>query len=78
MFGAYSPGSHLINDFYNNKIGFIIALNFPEVPLQDKEKLGNDRMAWAYARLGDVFTQRVPAELIQAGVKAESDADVYI
>lgn len=78
MFGAYSPGSHLINDFYNNKIGFIIALNFPEVPLQDKEKLSNDRMAWAYARLGDVFTQRVPAELIQAGVKAESDADVYI
>ena len=78
MFGAYSPGSHLINDFYNNKIGFIIALNFPEVPLQEKEKLGNDRMAWAYARLGDVFTQRVPAELIQAGVKAESDADVYI
>lgn len=78
MFGAYSPGSHLINDLYNNKIGFIIALNFPEVPLQDKEKLGSDRMAWAYARLGDVFTQRVPAELIQAGVKAESDADVYI
>ena len=36
------------------------------------------RQAWAYARLGDVFTQRVPAELIQAGVKAESDADVYI
>ena len=78
MFGAYSPGSHLINDFYNNKIGFIIALNFPEVPLQTKEKLGKDRTAWAYARLGDVFTQRVPAELIQAGVKAESDADVYI
>jgi len=78
MFGAYSPGSHLINDFYNNKIGFIIALNFPEVPLQVKEKLGKDRIAWAYARLGDIFTQRVPAELIQAGVKAESDADVYI
>lgn len=78
MFGAYSPGSHLINDFYDNKIGFIIALNFPEVPLQTKEKLGKDRTAWAYARLGDVFTQRVPAELIQAGVKAESDADVYI
>lgn len=78
MFGAYSPGAHLINDFYNNKIGFIIALNFPEVSLQDKEKLGNDRTTWAYARMGDIFTERVPAELIQAGVKAESDADVYI
>lgn len=78
MFGAYSPGAHLINDFYNNKIGFIIALNFPELTLQEKENLGNDRRAWAYARLGDVFTERVPAEMVQGKGKAESDADVYI
>ncbi len=78
LFGAYSPGSHLINDFYANQIGFIIALNFPEVPLKVKETIGTDRQAWAYARLGDIFTSRVPSELIQAQVKSESDADVYI
>lgn len=78
VFGAYSPGAHLINDFYNNKIGFIIALNFPKLSLTEKEALGTDRQAWAYARLGDIFTERIPAELLQAQVKAESDADVYI
>lgn len=78
MFGAYSPGAHLTNDFYNNKVGFIIALNFPKLSLQEKEALGNDRKAWAYARLGDMFTERIPAELLQAQAKAESDADVYI
>lgn len=78
MFGAYSPGAHLIDDFYTNKIGFIIALNFPKLTLEEKEALGNDRLAWAYARLGDVFTERIPASLLQAQAKAESDADVYI
>lgn len=78
MFGAYSPGAHLINDFYANKIGFIIALNFPKRTLAEKEELATNRLGWAYARLGDLFTERIPAELVQARVKAESDADVYI
>lgn len=78
LFGAYSPGAHLINDFYNNKIGFIIALNFPKLSLAEKETLGTNRLEWAYARLGDIFTERIPSDLLQAKVKAESDADVYI
>lgn len=78
MFGAYSPGSHLIDDFYKNNIGFIIALNFPELELKQKEQLGTDRQGWAYARLGDLFTNRIPPELIQAAGKAESRADVHI
>jgi hypothetical protein len=40
MFGNYSPGSHLQNDFYSNKIAFNIALNFPDFTLAEKEKLG--------------------------------------
>lgn len=78
LFAAYTPGAHLINDLYTNQIGFIIALNFPEVPLSTKEKLGTDRLQWAYARLGDIFTSRVPPALLQAAGKAGSDADVYI
>ena len=78
LFGAYTPGAHLMNDFYQNKIGFIIALNFPEIALHVKEQLGTDRLSWAYARVGDIFTSRVPPELIQAVGKAESDADNYI
>lgn len=77
-FGSYSPGSHLTDDLYANKIGFIIALNFPQLSLQEKEALGNDRKAWAYARLGDMFTERIPAEVIQAATDTGSDADMYI
>ena len=77
-FGAYSPGSHLTDDLYANKIGFIIALNFPKLSLEEKEALGNDRKAWAYARLGDMFVERIPAAVKQNAADTESDADIYI
>ena len=77
-FSAFSPGTHLSDDLYANKLAFVITLNFPHYTLDEKEKIGNDRLAWAYARLGDYFTDRVPAELKQAYSKANSDADVYI
>ena len=78
QFAAYDPSAHLSDDFYDNKIAFLVALNFPELPLPEKESLGKDRLAWAYARLGDLFTSRVPANLQQAYSSALSDADVYI
>ncbi len=36
------------------------------------------RKNWAYARFGDMFDSRVPAENVQAVAKALSDADMYI
>jgi hypothetical protein len=78
QFAAYSPSSHLSEDFYTNKIAFIIALNFPELTLKEKEALGKDRLAWAYARLGDVFTQRIPSAVMQERARISSDADNYI
>ncbi|MDR0543714.1 MAG: hypothetical protein LBH19_16110 [Dysgonamonadaceae bacterium] len=77
-FAAYSPGAHLSDDFYTNKLAFFIALNFPQLSLEEKEALGNDRLAWAYARLGDQFASRIPADILQAYSQANSDADVYI
>lgn len=77
-FGSYSPNAHLTDDLYSNKIGFIIALNFPELSLEEKEALGDDRRAWAYARLGDYFTERIPAQAQQAAGDTGSDADMYI
>lgn len=79
-FGAYSVDSHWMNDFYQNKIAFIIALNFPSFSLEEKEANAQNwtRQQWAYARLGDYFTSRVPAELLQAAGKAAAGSDVYI
>jgi len=78
VFAAYSPNAHFTDDFYANKLAFTIALNFPQRSLEEKESLGNDRLAWAYARLGDLFTKRIPADLQQAYNQSTSDADVYI
>jgi hypothetical protein len=80
IFGAYSPYAHINEDFYNNKIAFIIALNFPSYTLKEKSELGKEwsRKDWAYARLGDMFTSRVPANLLQAVTTAETNADIYI
>lgn len=78
LFGSYSPSTHLSDDLYNNKIAFIIALNFPHLSLAEKEALGNDRKAWAYARMGDLFTNRVPASVLQAASNTESDGSIYI
>ena len=80
MFGTYSPGSHLSDDFYSNKIAFYIALNFPYYSLEEKEALGPSwsREEWAMARLGDMFVSRVPAEISQAAGIATGNAEMYI
>jgi len=80
MFAAYDPGSHFEDDFYANKIAFVIALNFPPYSLDEKNELGKKwtSLEWAYARMGDVFTARVPAELSQKITAAETGADIYI
>jgi hypothetical protein len=80
MFGNYSVGAHLQNDFYSNKIAFAIALNFPYFTLAEKEELGPkwSREEWAMARLGDLFISRVPAELDQAVTEATGNSEMYI
>lgn len=80
MFGSYEPGSHLNDDFFNNKIAFVVALNFPFYTLKEKEELGPGWSAkdWAYARLGDYFTARVPADITQKAADATTAADNYI
>lgn len=80
MFGNYSVGSHISDDFYSNKIAFAIALNFPYFTLEEKEKYGPQwsREEWAMARLGDQFVSRVPADLSQSLSTANGNAEMYI
>ena len=79
-FGGFSAGAHLIEDLYRNKLAFTIALNFPYFSLKEKEKLGNGwtRQEWAFARLGDMFTARIPAELLQNASEVSSASEMYI
>lgn len=80
MFGSYEPGAHLRDDFFNNKIAFLVILNFPFYSLDEKIAHGPgwSRLEWAYARVGDVYTSRLPAHLIQETSSARTAAGNYI
>lgn len=80
VFGAYEPTAHFNDDFFTNKIAFIVALNYPFYTLKEKETLGQQwsRQEWAFARLGDFFTSRVPASITQKAADALTASDNYI
>ena len=65
LMGSYTPFSHLSDDLFANKFAFITIANFPNYTLEEKNTLGKNwtRLEWGYARLGDAFTDRIPAEL---------------
>lgn len=80
IFGGYDPSAHLTEDLFANKVAFLVKLNFPFYSLGEKEKLGENwsRKEWAYSRMGDLFTSRVPAEISQQVSNIITDADNYI
>ncbi|MFZ4520634.1 MAG: hypothetical protein ACOYNC_02950 [Bacteroidales bacterium] len=80
LFGAYEPGAHFNDDFFNNKLAFVTVLNFPSYTLREKEELGSkwSRNEWAHVRMGDLFTARVPAEVNVKIAEALTNADNYI
>jgi len=80
LFAGYNPGAHLINDLYENKIAFIVALNFPYYTTEEKNVSGPNwtPLEWGFARLGDVFSPRVPSDLVQLESKVTAESDAYI
>lgn len=80
IFGSFDPYAHLTDDLFANKVAFITIINFPFYSLDEKNELGAswNRRQWAYARLGDVFTARIPAEYNQNISNALTSADSYI
>ncbi len=80
IFGSFDPYAHLTDDLFANKVAFITILNFPFYTLEEKNEMGANwtRLQWAFARLGDVFTSRIPAEYNQNISNALTSADSYI
>ncbi len=80
MFGSYDAGAHLDEDLYANKIAFVTALNFPFYTLEEKTRLGAEwsRRDWAYARMGDRFISRVPADVRQNLSRILTESDTYV
>ncbi len=80
VFGNYDPGAHFSDDMFANKVAFTTILNFPNYTLKEKNELGEkwSRLDWAYARLGDIFTERVPAAINQKMAEVSGNSDNYI
>jgi hypothetical protein len=80
MFGGYEPASNLQTDLFKNKIAFYILLNFPHYSLEDKNLLGSNwtPRQWAYARVGDIFSSRMPADLSLQFGDLTNKCDNYI
>ncbi|UCC45884.1 MAG: hypothetical protein JSU65_13140 [Candidatus Zixiibacteriota bacterium] len=77
---AFSPGSHLSEDFFASKIAFIVLLNYPLHTLQEYLEQGPTwtRAQWAQARLAGNFDTRIPSEVSQQITNAYVDASTYI
>lgn len=80
IMSAYSPMAHFSDDMFANRLAFVTILNFPHFSLEEKNDLGRhwSRMEWAMARMGDVFTTRVPAAVNAELAQANADAENYI
>lgn len=80
LFAGYDPSAHGTDDFFGNKIAFVVLLNFPLTTLEERLSQGESwsRRQWAEARLGQRFSRRVPAEVNLEISKVSSAADNYI
>jgi hypothetical protein len=80
IFAAYDPSAHVADDFFRNKLAFVVLLNFPLTTLEERLQQGAQwtRRQWAEARLAQRFARRVPAEVNQAIARASAEADQYI
>jgi hypothetical protein len=80
IIGGYDPSAHVIDDFFQNKLAFVVLLNFPLTTLEERLKDGPSwsRRQWAEVRLAQGFSKRIPADVNLAIAQAEAQAGQYI
>jgi len=80
VFAGYDPSAHMLDDFFNNKLAFVVLLNFPLTTLDERLKNGPSwsRRQWAEARLAQRFDKRIPASVNLAISKAGAESGRYI
>ena len=71
VFAGYDPAAHVVDDFFQNKLAFVVLLNFPLTTLEQRINQGRTwtRRQWAEARLAERFSKRIPAD-VQPGHRA--------
>ncbi|MBN1163209.1 MAG: hypothetical protein JXB45_01385 [Candidatus Krumholzibacteriota bacterium] len=80
VFASYGVSAHIMDDFFTNKLAFVVLLNFPQTTLEQRLNEGEKwtRRQWAEARLVQRFSKRIPASVNLALARAGSASDQYI
>jgi hypothetical protein len=77
---GYNPAAHLSDDFFANRLAFVVLLTFPLTTLDERIEHGGrwSRREWAEVRLAQRFSRRVPADVTLAMNRATAEANSYI
>ncbi len=80
LFAGYDVSAHVSDDFFANKLAFVVLLNFPITTLDERLHDGPTwtRREWAETKLAERFAKRIPASVNLAIAEARSQADRYI
>jgi hypothetical protein len=80
IMAGYDPSAHINDDFFANKLAFVVLLNFPITSLEQRLTEGEkwSRRQWAEAALALYFSKRVPSDVNQEIAKASGDASQYV
>ena len=80
LLAGYSPSAHFLDDAFENKLAFIVLLNFPITSLEERLTEGEKwtRRQWAEASLALTFSKRIPSSVNQEVSKAAADASQYV
>jgi hypothetical protein len=77
---GFDASAHIVDDWFANKLAFVVLLNFPQLTLAEKiaSETKLSRRDWAMARLTARFSRRVPADVVSKIAQVQSEADAYI
>jgi len=80
IFAGYDPSAHFSDDAFQNKMAFVVLLNFPLTTLEQRLTEGQrwSRRQWAEARLAQNFSKRIPADVTLAISNASAESGKYI
>ncbi len=80
IFAGYDPSAHFSDDAFQNKMAFVVVLNFPLTTLEQRLTDGQNwsRRQWAEARLAQNFSKRIPADVTLAISNASAESGKYI
>src|SRR5262249_9552862 len=80
IFAGYDPSAHIVDDFFKNKLAFVVLLSFPLTTLEERIAQGANwtRRQWAEVRLAQRVSKRIPAGVHLALAQAAVEADTYI